>query len=251
MKQKLKEITNKIGNYFKDKKISKKEGLYIAIFTAVCVALISGVVVLKQINTNKDAEVQKQKDKEVSLNIPKEEEKEVDIPVMENSDRVKAEEKEKPVTKPVTSTPKLSFMNPVEGKVVKAHDATFVSEDKMRTDIIGGVAIESKLGTEVKAAEVGVVESVNTKDVRYGTEIIVKHPNGIKTAYANLDASVTVKEGDKVTKGQIIGKVGKTAQGLTAYIKGDFAYIRVLENNEKLPGKNSDLDPAKYFSFKK
>ena len=40
----------------------------------------------------------------------------------------------------------------------------------------------------------------------------IKHTNGLKTRYGNLDENVLVKKGDKVKANQIIAKVGETAK---------------------------------------
>lgn len=241
MKQKIKEITNKIKGLFKNKSISKKEGLYIAIFTGICVILISGIVVLKGVNADKGSEAKKPVEKEVSLEIPNDT---ANSQSMENSERV---EKDKEVSKPV-STPKLSFINPVEGKLVKGHDDALISGDGMRSEMFGGISVASKIGTEVKSGEAGVIDEVKTDDVMFGTTVTVKHTNGIKTQYCNLDASLKVKKGDNVTKGQVIGKVGKTAQSLGAALKCEFLHIRMYELKDK---EYKEIDPGKYFSFKK
>ncbi|MGL5414220.1 MAG: peptidoglycan DD-metalloendopeptidase family protein [Clostridium sp.] len=242
MKDKMTQIGNKMKEYFKDKKVTKKEGIYIAVFAGICISLISGIVILKNVNANKE-NTQTKPEKEVALEIP--EDKEASNKVMENSERV---EKEKEISKAVNTKPEVSFTKPVEGKLVKGHDDAIISEDGKRSDMFGGLSISAKLGTDIKAAEAGVIEKVENNNVMFGTTVTIKHINGMKTEYSNLDAKLSIKKGDKVTKGQIIGKVGKTAQSLSAALKCDFIHLKMYMNKDN---KDVEIDPAKYFSYKK
>ncbi|MGL4848259.1 MAG: peptidoglycan DD-metalloendopeptidase family protein [Clostridium sp.] len=246
MKEKLKQMANKVKDYFKDKKITKKEGLYIAIFSGVCISLISGIVILKNVNANKE-NAQKKPEKEIALEIPKD--KEVSGNTIENSERVeKDKDKNKETSKAVNAKPEVSFTKPVEGKLVKGHDDAIISEDGKRSDMFGGISISAKLGTDIKAAEAGVIEKVENNNVMFGTTVTIKHVNGMKTEYSNLDAKLNVKKGDKVTKGQNIGKIGKTAQSLSAALKCDFVHLKMYTSKDN---KDVEIDPAKYFSYKK
>lgn len=73
-----------------------------------------------------------------------------------------------------------------------------------------GIDIEAAEGTAVKAALNGkVVRTYN--DAQLGEVIILEHANGLKTKYANL-VSADLAIGKAVKRGDIIGKVGKTAR---------------------------------------
>lgn len=70
------------------------------------------------------------------------------------------------------------------------------------------------LGAEILAAEDGVVLSMGNQDSycyrgAYGKFIVIKHNNGLTTLYAHLSGQ-TVKAGQEVTRGQLIGYMGKT-----------------------------------------
>lgn len=65
-------------------------------------------------------------------------------------------------------------------------------------------------GTEVVAAYDGEVLSVENTMLE-GVIITIQHEQNLITKYASLDETTAVKKGDKVTKGQVIGKVGTTA----------------------------------------
>ncbi len=114
---------------------------------------------------------------------------------------------EEPLNKPgfVASTlDKLNkFSWPVRGQVVSKFGP---KSGGLYND---GIKIKAAEGTEVKAAEDGVVAYVGNELKGYGNLVIVKHGSGWITAYAHLKNS-SVKRGEKIAKGQKIGAVGAT-----------------------------------------
>jgi murein DD-endopeptidase MepM/ murein hydrolase activator NlpD len=74
-----------------------------------------------------------------------------------------------------------------------------------------GVNLSVPLGTEVHAAEGGVVAYAGSELKGYGNLILVRHDNGWITAYAHNE-EMLAKRGDKVKRGQVIGKAGKSGQ---------------------------------------
>jgi murein DD-endopeptidase MepM/ murein hydrolase activator NlpD len=72
-----------------------------------------------------------------------------------------------------------------------------------------GVNLQVPLGTEVHAAESGVVAYAGSELKGYGNLVLLRHDNGWVTAYAHND-ELLVKRGDKVRRGQVIAKAGKT-----------------------------------------
>ena len=93
---------------------------------------------------------------------------------------------------------------PVEGKIVYRFGRdTLPSGGIIRWN---GIGIGASAGTGVKAVEagqVGLVGQVGT----YGLTVAVEHGNGYWSLYMQLQ-SAAVKQGDRITKGQIIGAVG-------------------------------------------
>ncbi|MFC4075474.1 M23 family metallopeptidase [Salinithrix halophila] len=66
------------------------------------------------------------------------------------------------------------------------------------------------IGTEVKAAEAGIVKQVtNLGDSSYGTYIVIDHGGGMETLYAHMyrDQPI-VQAGERVERGQPIGAIG-------------------------------------------
>lgn len=77
-----------------------------------------------------------------------------------------------------------------------------------------GVDFGAPIGTSVYAAMSGVVTLVRGGDSwngGYGNYIVIKHNNGTQTLYAHLD-SIGVNMGQKVDRGDFIGKSGNTGR---------------------------------------
>lgn len=77
-----------------------------------------------------------------------------------------------------------------------------------------GVDVAAKIGTPIKAMADGVVLVVKGGDAwngGYGNLTIIGHENGTQTLYAH-QSKINVTQGQKVTKGQVIGAVGNTGR---------------------------------------
>ncbi|MCK5518932.1 MAG: M23 family metallopeptidase [Alphaproteobacteria bacterium] len=114
--------------------------------------------------------------------------------------------KEKRKVRKVTmlSTPtRKDFVWPVRGSVVSAYGA---KKGGLYND---GINIAAPRGTPVSASSSGVVAYVGNDLKSYGNLVLIRHGGGIMTAYAHL-ASVRIKKGMTVRKGQTIGSVGAT-----------------------------------------
>ncbi|MGO9685746.1 MAG: peptidoglycan DD-metalloendopeptidase family protein [Beijerinckiaceae bacterium] len=72
-----------------------------------------------------------------------------------------------------------------------------------------GINIALPEGTSVRAAEAGVVAYAGNELKGYGNLVLIRHPNGFVTAYAN-NGELDVKRGDTVTRGQVIAKSGQS-----------------------------------------
>ncbi len=116
----------------------------------------------------------------------------------------------KPAAKPEPSGPapgtvvtatdddRLSWMWPASGKIVGTFD-----DNKKGIDIAG------KPGQQVVAAGAGKVMYAGSGIRGYGNLVIVKHSNTLLSAYAH-NKVIVVKEGDTVSKGQVIAEMGDT-----------------------------------------
>ena len=76
-------------------------------------------------------------------------------------------------------------------------------------------------GTEIVATADGEVVSTRNEGKQYGNGcyVRIKHSNGLYTLYYHLKSgSVTVKKGQKVTKGKVIGIIGKTGKATGVHL---------------------------------
>jgi len=74
----------------------------------------------------------------------------------------------------------------------------------------GGLDIFAPVGTPVVAVADGQVEYI-TVDMFLGHKVVIAHPGGLTSVYANLDAAPDISIGETVTAGQTIGAVGTSA----------------------------------------
>ncbi len=72
-----------------------------------------------------------------------------------------------------------------------------------------GINIAAAPGTPVLAAENGVVAYAGNEIRGFGNLVLVRHAGGWSTAYAH-NSRILVKRGDRVAKGQMIARVGRT-----------------------------------------
>ena len=96
-----------------------------------------------------------------------------------------------------------------------------------------GVDYKVPVGTPVHAMVDGTVVNANW-GASYGTQIVAQVQGGF-VIYAHLSQSL-VKPGDKITKGQLIGKSGKSGN-----ISGPHLHVEYRDNIRWSAGK--DLDP--------
>lgn len=79
-----------------------------------------------------------------------------------------------------------------------------------RRSMHSGIDISASRGTRVAAPADGVVVSVGRRGA-YGRSIVIDHGNDIITRYGHLD-SYDVKPGQRVKRGDVIGRVGNTGR---------------------------------------
>lgn len=96
-----------------------------------------------------------------------------------------------------------SFRWPVRGRVITGFGTTIGGQQNE------GINISVPEGTSVKSAEDGVVAYAGNELKGYGNLVLVRHSGGYVTAYAHA-SEVLVKRGDRVKRGQIIARAGRT-----------------------------------------
>lgn len=96
-----------------------------------------------------------------------------------------------------------AFLWPVHGNVLAPYGSR---SDGTHND---GINIGAPRGAAVQAAAAGVVAYTGNELRGYGNLILIKHAGGWISAYAHCD-QILVKHGDKVSRGQVIARVGST-----------------------------------------
>ena len=102
--------------------------------------------------------------------------------------------------------------NPVAGQTVAVFSMDTLSYNQTTRDwrVHDGMDIAAAAGTPVCAAADGTVYTVY-EDETMGMTVVIRHEGDYTTKYASLSQEVSVKAGDKVSAGQVIGTVGTTA----------------------------------------
>ena len=233
------------------KKLVRKEGFYIALFLCLCIIVTVGTISYKMISNKNEVNKTEDINKDLTLNSSDEEKTINEIPNAErvenapdtsknNIDKTKTEK-----STTVSTTTTVKFINPIDG--VESRKYSYPAPVKMGEGIfrtIRGVNLEAKIGTEVKAVAEGIVEIAENSGVEEGVVVEIKHANGLKTRYGNLDANVLVKKGDKVKASQTIAKVGETAKVFSKDQFGEFLNLQVIDAN------GEQVNPEKYFTLK-
>ncbi|WP_417484198.1 LysM peptidoglycan-binding domain-containing protein [Maricaulis salignorans] len=107
-----------------------------------------------------------------------------------------------PATQQVANS-SVSFDWPIRGSILSEFGR---KPDGSRND---GINIEARTGAEVRAAAPGQVVYAGSELAGYGQLILLRHEGGFVTAYAH-NSRLMVREGDQVTRGQVIAAAGSS-----------------------------------------
>ena len=143
-----------------------------------------------------------------------------------------------PAPTPTPAPAPLVFTGPVKGEIVAGFSVEALAYNETMGDwrTHNGLDIAADRGAQVLAAAAGTVSALYQDDLM-GTVVEVDHGQGLVSQYANLAATPTVKVGDAVSTGTIIGSVGGTA----ALESGLASHIHYALLKEGCP-----VDPADY-----
>lgn len=264
------------NNNNKPKNFFKREGFYVILFVCLCIVAVVAVVTIK--NNKKVAVnpptaeqqqiadgnvIESQRPEDASF-VKKDNESEKKVAEAENEIEVNISFKKDGTAKDnqtaaVSAGKKTKFINPVEGTLLRAFDKAETDKTNGWNKVNHGIDIAAKLGSPVVAASAGTVEFADIDTNKsLGFTVVVKHDNGLRTVYSNLDKDAKVKVGEKVNQGQEIGKLGDTADAFTNEYYGAHLHFKVLEGTEtykELIAKK-DIDqvyknPDKYVDYKK
>jgi len=131
-----------------------------------------------------------------------------------------------PTTPPANAPPAAAPTTEGLGMEPPVKDAKVSSGFGMRTDPIdktsqrfhAGIDFVGAKDAPVEARIPGKVIQASDKGDGYGTRVVVQHADGSKSYYAHLNAA-TVKEGDPVTNGTVIGLLGSTGKSTGAHLE--------------------------------
>lgn len=230
----------------KVKDFFRKEGFYIVLFICLCIVTTVGTIAYKKASNSKSQSGVADQNQEITLNVDdKDKNVSSEVPNAERAENAQKQQDSKGATKQVATSNDIKLKNPIEGTLIRGYTypkPVKINDSELRT--ISGIDVQAKVGSDIKAAAEGVVESVGQGDVQEGITILIKHPNGMKTKYCNLDPKTLVKQGDKVTAQTVIGKVGTSVK-----IFGD-DYSKEYLNIQVFNANNEQVDPLKYLSYK-
>lgn len=132
-----------------------------------------------------------------------------DVPAQKPADNSDNKENEKKTD----SQQVQGFVMPVKGSILNNFSGDKMVKSKTLDDWVlhTGIDIAAKENTPVKAMSAGKVTEVK-EDPMWGTTVTITHSNGLVSYYAGLKAVPDVKQNQKVNLGDVIGKVGNTAE---------------------------------------
>lgn len=91
----------------------------------------------------------------------------------------------------------------------------------------GGIDIAAAAGTPIMASAEGIVKDVTTSG-GLGRHITIAHSDGSESTYGHLSAQ-SVREGQRVTQGQAIGKLGSTGRSTGPHLD-----YRIKHNGQRI-----------------
>jgi murein DD-endopeptidase MepM/ murein hydrolase activator NlpD len=102
---------------------------------------------------------------------------------------------------------------------------------KKRAGFHSGIDIDANYGQKIVATADGKVTKASWHS-SYGKTVIIEHENGYETLFGHL-STITVKEGDQVTVGDVIGKAGSTGRST-----GTHLHYEVIKDGKRVNPKN-------------
>jgi murein DD-endopeptidase MepM/ murein hydrolase activator NlpD len=99
------------------------------------------------------------------------------------------------------------------------------------------------VGTEIYATRDGFVDEIESSKRGYGNKVVISHGFGYLTLYAHM-SKITVKKGQKIKRGDIIGYVGNTGLSTAPHL-----HYEVHHHGKTMNPVNyyfNDLTPEEY-----
>ena len=210
----------------KKKRLTKEKKFYL--FSAIgCAAALLAVIIVAIVITNAN-KVDTTVKNPNSTNI------------QQSAPDVNGEIDEKPDNnEPVITTPEGMTM-PMESVTVSNDYGFYYNKTLNHYYEHAGIDFTAEVGTEVRAVDAGVVESIYRDDVLTGTEITINHGDGVKSVYRFVNVAEGITVGTEVEKGDIIATVAEATGD--EYKDGAHLHFEILKNDQS-------VDPATYLTF--
>lgn len=183
-------------------------------------------------------------DKGESQTISQKDESKVSLNESSNSSDVVEKASQDEEIAQVSSTGNITFSSPLEGgTLIREYTTDTIYSKTLNTwRTREGVDLKAENGTPVVSILDGVVEKIDNDLTEKGQYIVIKHDNGFKSVYTNLDEEVKVVNGQHVRKGEIIASVGDSSGNYSNEDYGAHLNFIMYLNNE-------EVDPAEYIKF--
>ena len=142
---------------------------------------------------------------------------------------------------PTTEKRTLKTMSPVDGAPIFGYSMEALSYNQTTRDwrVHNGIDLAAEEGAPVMAAADGEVYTVYEDDT-LGHTVVIRHNDGYTSCYSSLSDQITVKPGDKVTMGHIIGYAADSA--IVESTLGSRVHFSVTHYNEP-------MDPEEFLSL--
>lgn len=204
----------------------------------VCTVLVLGIITISAYNSLKTSnEIVTQTNNQNVVESEQESDKtNDDVPTGANPD-LNEPEPSKPVVHEIV------FGMPIDGaEVLKNYADSSLVYDATTKLWCTHQAVDFKAieGQEIKSVYDGEILKIESS-MMYGTVVHLKISNDLVVVYKGLLNDILVKEGDKVSKGQVIGKI---TSFLAEKADGVHLHLEVFKNQQL-------VDPNKYFSINK
>lgn len=154
-----------------------------------------------------------------------------------------SDDKDSETLKPTGSSDPIIFDLPFDGASISKEytdDSLLYDKTTKFWCTHQGLDFACEEGRKVKAIYSGTITKIESSMMN-GTVVYLKISNELTVVYKGLSSNLSVKEGEKIEKGAVIGSI---TSFLAEKADGVHLHLEVLKN-DKL------IDPTEYFSFNK
>lgn len=229
-------------NIFDKNKIDRKKVTYYVIMV-VCIAAITAISFISYRSVQNALSENK-----IDNNPDNVDKVDTDVENVKKDDQINEDLPENQPDENMSSTPSSensetsentskAYIMPITGEITNGFSLTSPIYSKTLKDwrIHDGIDISGKIGDSVKCVNDGAIESIKSDDL-YGITVVVKHTDGKKSIYCNLDDSIELEEGQIIYQGDIVGKIGKSA--VFEISDGPHLHFEISQNGKKVDPLN-------------